>query len=648
MPSAIRVVTQLKDQDDVTGLLTAGNDGKALVWSNDADAFILADGLSSRASATNAAAPLTTPTYDTSGEAVHPDVYDAGVGNTWNGKRYWMAMTPYPASNSAYENPSILCSTDGTTWTVPAGLTNPIDAKPAGANNSDPDILVDGDDTMWCWYRENDDADTEDRIRLRSSTDGVTWSSEAAVFAVGYLAALSPAVIYDGAQYVMYTINAAVSPNTLQRRTCATPDGTWSAATTCTVIGRPSTRDLWHIDVVKNGAEYHAFVDLCDLDVNGTNGVLYFATSSDGLTWTLDSSPLLAVAVGEWDDDRIYRASGVITATGYDLYYSAMSTADAWRIGRTAVTVLSANTVDAANVTYTPTVLTDWDSDADPGSAADALDQLAERIDDLEAATGGDAADVTYTPTTATDWDSDADPGNVDDALDQLAERVDDLEAAGGGTNVATDPLWDAAGDLVQGTGSNTAGRLAIGTANQLLRVNSGATAVEWASVGRVLISQQTPTGTSVSWTSIPATYNNLYIELVARSDRSGQVVEDLYIYFNNDTTAANYFQGRITSGDTTVGANESDAPLLPGIAAANAPASECGYNKIWIPQYAGTTFNKTAIAIGFKRSATGTLNQMVAGISWESTTAINRVDIVTVNSSNFVSGSTFRLYGEY
>jgi hypothetical protein len=40
-----------------------------------------------------------------------------------------------------------------------------------------------------------------------------------------------------------------------------------------------------------------------------------------------------------------------------------------------------------------------------------------------------DAAKVTYTPAVATDWDSDADPGATDDALDQLAERVDDLEA---------------------------------------------------------------------------------------------------------------------------------------------------------------------------------------------------------------------------
>lgn len=48
------------------------------------------------------------------------------------------------------------------------------------------------------------------------------------------------------------------------------------------------------------------------------------------------------------------------------------------------------------------------------------------------------------------------------------------------GGSVATDAIWDAAGDIVQGTGANTAARLAIGTANQQLRVNAGATALEY------------------------------------------------------------------------------------------------------------------------------------------------------------------------
>lgn len=87
---------------------------------------------------------------------------------------------------------------------------------------------------------------------------------------------------------------------------------------------------------------------------------------------------------------------------------------------------------DASSITYTPTVLTDWDSDSDPGNTDDALDQLAERVDDLEGATT-DASVVTYAPNTLADWDSSTDPGNTDDGLDQLASRLKTLEGAGGG-----------------------------------------------------------------------------------------------------------------------------------------------------------------------------------------------------------------------
>lgn len=54
-------------------------------------------------------------------------------------------------------------------------------------------------------------------------------------------------------------------------------------------------------------------------------------------------------------------------------------------------------------------------------------------------------------------------------------------DGGGGGGSVATDTIWDAAGDLAVGTGADTAAKLAKGTALQVLRVNAGATALEWA-----------------------------------------------------------------------------------------------------------------------------------------------------------------------
>jgi hypothetical protein len=51
-----------------------------------------------------------------------------------------------------------------------------------------------------------------------------------------------------------------------------------------------------------------------------------------------------------------------------------------------------------------------------------------------------------------------------------------------GGATLATDTLWDAAGDTVYGTGSNTAAKLNKGTAYQVYMMNSGATAPAWTS----------------------------------------------------------------------------------------------------------------------------------------------------------------------
>ena len=68
----------------------------------------------------------------------------------------------------------------------------------------------------------------------------------------------------------------------------------------------------------------------------------------------------------------------------------------------------------------------------------------------------------------------------TDDTVQEIAQKLDDLTASSG--SVATDTIFDAAGDIVQGTGANTSARLPIGTAGQLLKVNAGATALEYTS----------------------------------------------------------------------------------------------------------------------------------------------------------------------
>lgn len=225
-------------------------------------------------------------------------------------------------------------------------------------------------------------------------------------------------------------------------------------------------------------------------------------------------------------------------------------------------------------------------------------------------------------------------------------------DPSGPGGGMASDSLWDAAGDLAIGTGANTGGRLAIGTANQTLRVNAGATAPEWVSAGRVLIGEITPTGTgTLSWGSISATYTSLEIEYVVRGTQAAAYVEGS-IFFNNDTTAANYR----TTGEGGYGSNTGyvagadDAANLAGkVPAGTATAGYAGYGFIKIPYYAKTAFHKTAINTFVARRSDSSVEVFTGTVSthWESTVAINRVDI-TLSAGNYDTGSTFRLYGVY
>lgn len=296
------------------------------------------------AAATNAAAALTTPTYDGSGEATHPDVYyNASKWPNASGAQYWMALTPYPTSQEAFENPSILQSSDGTTWTVPSGLTNPLDPDPPGAEyNSDNDLFVDTDNAMYCIWRYSDKS-TLDILYALKSVDGVTWTNKTELFRGGRDTLASPAFAYAGGVYYCWYVDTIPSPNVLYRRTASSILGPWSAAQACTVTNVASTRDVWHLDVVRQGSEWHAFVDMCARDGSGGSAALHFATSVDGLRWVLSGVPMLDVtSAGHWDDERIYRASGVRTGgSGYDLWYSARNQTGEggnWHIGKTTVT----------------------------------------------------------------------------------------------------------------------------------------------------------------------------------------------------------------------------------------------------------------------------------------------------------------------
>lgn len=146
-------------------------------------------------------APCTIPTYDGSGETIHPGVYDFGRGNKWNGYRFWMANTPYPNNDVTLENPSIFASQDGQTWVVPAGVTNPIYDYPSpdGALWSDTDLIYDPvGNRLVLTYR-----DGNEKNYVATSTDGVTWPAYPGTFV--FQAGVSPSLVRTpGGTWRMY------------------------------------------------------------------------------------------------------------------------------------------------------------------------------------------------------------------------------------------------------------------------------------------------------------------------------------------------------------------------------------------------------------------------------------------------------------
>lgn len=252
---------------------------------------------------------LNIPTYDANPNCTHPSVVYFSSG--WNGYKYWMGFTPYPAE--ARENPSIVQSNDGVTWTVPSGLTNPITPSPGGGSAapylSDIDLVYNPDDNkLYAFYRWSD-ATSEDRFYYKTSSDGSTWSSELLVASgLSFFSAAPSFVHKDGYWWLWYTTNNGTASNAtpypMRFRKAKTISGLATAPeVTCTIINDDGTRHNWH-DEIRWDATLNQFVgffcytSLAYPTAPNNDGVVYWGTSNDGVTWYL-SPPYPNMMAGE-------------------------------------------------------------------------------------------------------------------------------------------------------------------------------------------------------------------------------------------------------------------------------------------------------------------------------------------------------------
>lgn len=277
----------------------------------------------------NASEPLTTVTYDGSGQVIHPDILDFG-NSPFNGFRFWMVNTPYPANNDDYENPSIWVSNDALTWEVPNGLTNPICAAPAHPSfNSDPCIFFDTKQNKLRVFYRNSPAGTNTYvIRSIESTDGITWTNDYITLSLPAAEeSVSPAVYLneETGVYSMWLIKQTscsgsylglfkyVSTDTLE----------WTLVGPVTLT-RPPGFQLWHINLKRTANGFVGvtcgFPSACTADMN-----LYLVRSidTDGNGFELLPDPLLKPgAASTWDSQGLYQSCLINIDGSWKLYYS--------------------------------------------------------------------------------------------------------------------------------------------------------------------------------------------------------------------------------------------------------------------------------------------------------------------------------------
>ena len=202
-------------------------------------------------------------------------------------------------------------------------------------------------------------------------------------------------------------------------------------------------------------------------------------------------------------------------------------------------------------------------------------------------------------------------------------------------------------GDLAyRSSTANVKTRLGLGTAGQVLQVNSGATAPEWAtpsSGGMTLISTTTLSGASVTLSSIPATYNNL--QIVIRLPLLSADNNEVFIRFNADSTANRHLG---VSNFTSV-SNASFGSTRINLTSGIDNAVTQGIITLTIPDYANTSTWKFGHFLSFTNNATTTTNtNFQAGqVAYNQTGAISSLEFTPggAGSPTFTSGSIL-LYG--
>ena len=150
----------------------------------------------------------------------------------------------------------------------------------------------------------------------------------------------------------------------------------------------------------------------------------------------------------------------------------------------------------------------------------------------------------------------------------------------------------------------------------------------------------------SVTFSAIPATYTDLVLRVSSRTD-AGTANDNLQVTFNSDT-ATNYSMTRLTGTGSAVSSFNASAQTFARVGWTDgntATASTFGNMEVYIPSYL-VSQNKPFLSFAVSEQNATAANMDVIADLWSNTAAITSLNIISNNSGNFVTDSSFYLYG--
>lgn len=154
----------------------------------------------------------------------------------------------------------------------------------------------------------------------------------------------------------------------------------------------------------------------------------------------------------------------------------------------------------------------------------------------------------------------------------------------------------------------------------------------------------------SVTFSSIPATYQHLQIRGIARNNSGTSGLAFIRTKFNSDATSGNYYghylygSGSAVSAAATAG--QTNGAIAGFVGNNSNTASSFPTVIIDVLDYANTSKNKTTRALtgGDFNDVNGGL-ALISGL-WMSTSAITSIEITSDSGTGLVQYSSFALYG--